>query len=229
MEQQKVKLITIDGPSGVGKGTVSRAIAKALHWRWLDSGALYRLTALAAHQQNIAVVDVARVCEVAKNLNVDFSIDVDQIDPPIYLDDQIVNRLIRTEEAGAMASRIAAFPEVRQALMQRQRDFLTEQGLVADGRDMGTIVFPDALLKVFLMASVEVRALRRQRQLLAAGVDVNMSHLLQEIAERDERDRNRAVAPLVPAADAIIIDTSDLNVSEVCERILVVAKQRGLY
>jgi cytidylate kinase len=222
------RIITVDGPSGVGKGTVSRAIAKALHWRWLDSGALYRLTAYAAMQHNIGLDDIVGLVNVAKSLDVKFSVDETQIDPDIYLSGKVVNHFIRTEQCGAAASKIAANPEVRTALLQRQRDFLTEHGLVADGRDMGTIVFPEAPLKIFLQASVEVRALRRQRQLQQQGADVNMSRLLQEIAARDERDRNRTIAPLVPADDAIIIDTSNLTVQEVCDKILAEAKRIGL-
>lgn len=222
------KVITVDGPSGVGKGTISRGLAMALGWRWLDSGALYRLTALAADRLQIALDDVPALVDIAKALDVSFSVDTTQDDPDIILAGEVVNAHIRTENCGNIASKIAAYPAVREALLQRQRDFLTEQGLIADGRDMGTIIFPEAPMKVYLTASAEVRAARRHRQLRQQGVDVNMSRLLEEITHRDARDRQRTIAPLVPADDAIVIDTSDLTIAEVLNKVLAEARQRGL-
>ncbi|MDF2940933.1 MAG: cytidylate kinase [Gammaproteobacteria bacterium] len=218
------KLITIDGPSGVGKGTASRFVAKALDWEWLDSGALYRLTALDAGLKNVNLDDSKAVAQIASHLNVSFAENT-KGEPDILLDAKVVNDLIRTEQCGNAASKIAAFPEVRTALLQRQRDFYTSKGLVADGRDMGTIVFPDAPLKVFLTANAAVRAQRRWKQLQEQGLDVNIADLLHEIEARDQRDQTRAVAPLKPAPDALVIDTSYMNIVEVEKAILARAHE----
>lgn len=218
------KVITIDGPSGVGKGTASRRVANALGWDWLDSGALYRLTAYQARQKEVSYIDEVGLAVIAKNLNVRFSKDEGQEDPNIVLDNQVVNAFIRTEECGRDASKISAFPAVRDALFQRQREFLTEQGLVADGRDMGTVIFPESPVKIFLKASAEVRAKRREKQLLRAGLSVNIARLLQEIEARDLRDQTRAISPLIPAKDALVIDTSQASKDEVFQHIMSAVK-----
>jgi cytidylate kinase len=194
-------------------------------WNFLDSGALYRLTGLAARQRGIPLDDEGRLEPVAAQLDVRF-IPQPGGTPKIILDGQEVTDLIRTEQAGGDASRVAALPSVRRALLQRQRDFRRPPGLVADGRDMGTTVFPDAPVKIFLTASVEARGERRYKQLKEKGLDVNLAALLGEIAERDERDRSRSASPLVPAADAIIIDTSDLGIQAVFDEVMAIVEQR---
>ncbi len=217
------KIITIDGPGGVGKGTTARMLAKHLGWTCLDSGALYRLTALESERLGIKTDEVEKLAQVARNLNIEFVLEDESSDPPILLNGEKVNQLIRLESCGNRASAIGVYPEVREALYQRQRDFFdpnSPQGLVADGRDMGTVIFKEAPVKIFLTASVEERARRRQRQLNAEGVDVNIARLLEEIAARDLRDQTRKVAPLVPAEGALVIDTSSLGPNEVCRLIL---------
>ena len=219
------KIITIDGPSGVGKGTASRFVANALSWRWLDSGALYRLVAHCALQQEVGFNDIPALVDIANGLNVEFSLDAESDDPDISLDGVVVNNAIRREECGKAASLISAHPAVRVALLSRQRDFATGVGLVADGRDMGTVVFEKAPVKIFLTASAAVRAERRRKQLLRQGVGVNMRSLLQEIEQRDKRDSSRSVCPLKPAEDAVIIDTSNLSAQQVGEQILKIASK----
>lgn len=209
-----VPVVTIDGPSGSGKGTVARLIARRLDWHLLDSGAIYRLLGLAALRHGTDLADEGALAELARALNVAFPAR-DEDAEHILLDGEEVGHLIRTEEVGNAASKVAALPSVREALLQRQRDFRKPPGLVADGRDMGTVVFPDAGLKIFLTASVEERALRRYNQLKDQGLGGTLTSLLREIAERDERDANRPVAPLVPAADAVTVDTTGLSVEAV--------------
>jgi cytidylate kinase len=216
--QRAVPVITIDGPSGAGKGTVSRAVARRLGWRLLDSGALYRVVALAAERRGIDLDDEPRVAGLAGTLDVEFR-DADG-EPHVLLDGHDVTAQLRTEGAGEAASKVAALPAVRTALLGRQRAFAAPPGLVADGRDMGTIVFPDALLKVYLSASAEERAARRYKQLKDKGIDVSLRNLSLEIAQRDERDASRPVAPLVPAADARVIDSTHLSPEEVADCIL---------
>ncbi len=215
--EQPVKLITIDGPSGAGKGTASRRIANKLGWQWLDSGALYRLTAHAALEKGVNIEDVPALVNLASGLDVQFQMEAIQSEPDILLNGEVVTAYLRTEKCTSTASTISAYPAIRAALLQRQRDFLTDLGLVADGRDMGTVVFPQAPLKVYMTASPEVRAVRRHKQLLAQGIDVNMSHLLREITVRDQRDTNRVAAPLRPAEDALILDTSDMTADDVAQ------------
>lgn len=207
-------VVTVDGPSGVGKGTLCQWLAARLGWRLLDSGALYRLTALAALRRNLPLEDEIRVAAVAAGLDVEFTPGVDGVMRTI-LEGGEVGDAIRGESCGNAASRVAALPAVRVALMRRQRDFRQFPGLIADGRDMGTVVFPDAELKLFLTASAGVRALRRYKQLSENGLDATLECLTREIAERDARDAERAVAPLRPAVDAEILDTTRLGVSEV--------------
>lgn len=212
-----VPVLTIDGPSGAGKGTVSRALAKRLGWHFLDSGALYRALALSAMAQGIPPEDEDRVAALAAQMQLEFG---GQSGERVLVDGRDVTDLLATEECGRVASKIAALAKVRQALLEKQRAFRQAPGLVADGRDMGTVVFPDAPYKVFLTATLKERARRRFLQLKAQGLDVNLDQIIKDLEERDRRDRERKQAPLVPAQDAVIIDSSDLCVEEVVDRIL---------
>ncbi len=221
-----VPVITVDGPSGSGKGTISRRLAQELGWHWLDSGALYRVLALAALRHGVALDDEAALAELARQLDVRF-VEDGQGEPRVLLEGEDVSRALRTEETGAAASRVAALPAVRAALLARQRAFRQPPGLVADGRDMGTVVFPDAGLKIFLTASAEERARRRHKQLKAQGLEASMDALLRDIAARDERDANRSVAPLRPAPDAVVIDGSDLTIDQVMARVRALLRERG--
>jgi len=209
-------VVTIDGPSGSGKGTIGRLLAQKLGWHYLDSGALYRLAALAALRRHIDFNDSQALAASAATLNVRFAAAGERV----YLDDVDVGSELRTERAGDAASKVAAVPEVRAALLQRQRDFAVPPGLVADGRDMGTVVFPAAILKVVLTASAEARAMRRHKQLKEKGIDVSLPDLSWDIAQRDARDANRTVAPFKPAPDAHVIDSTSLTPEEVVARIL---------
>lgn len=211
-------VLTIDGPTGSGKGTVSRGVARRLGWHLLDSGALYRLTALAANERNVDLDDAEAVAEIAAALDVRFSAATE--DEAVFLDGENVTAALRTEAAGSDASRVGAHPPVRAALLERQREFAQSPGLVADGRDMGTIVFPDAQLKVFLTAAPEERAARRHKQLREKGINVSLASLSREIVERDRRDATRAVAPLQPAGDARVLDSTELNAEQVIDRIM---------
>lgn len=214
-----IPVITVDGPSGSGKGTISHCVAQRLQWHLLDSGALYRVLAYDALLQGISLEEGPRLAELAKQLPVSFTGERLGEWVPVILKGQDVSAQIRTEECANNASKVAAFPMVRMALLDRQKEFRKLPGLVADGRDMGTVVFPEASLKIFLEASVEVRATRRWNQLKAAGHSVSLQSLFLEVAERDTRDRNRLVAPLKPATDAIVIDTSTLSIEEVLDRV----------
>jgi len=227
--QGSAPVITIDGPSGSGKGTVSRRIAARLGWHLLDSGALYRLVALAGQRAGLVAGDEAAHARLAANMVVTFGESPsgeEQVLLGTGADD--VTAAIRTEEAGQGASRVAVWPAVRDALLQRQRRFAQPPGLVADGRDMGTIVFPGAALKIFLTATPEERARRRHNQLKDKGSGASLAALSLEIAERDRRDSTRAVAPLVPAADAVTVDSTGLTIDEVVDRIMAEARSRGL-
>ena len=219
---ESVPVIAIDGPSGSGKGTVAQLLATELGWHFLDSGAMYRILAYAAGLRGIALDDAAALTDLARHLPVTFS----PIDSKIALDDVDIRDEIRTESAGNAASKVAAIPEVRVALLARQRAFRTAPGLVADGRDMGTIVFPDAAVKVFLTASAEERAHRRYKQLIEKGLDANLPDLVTAIAERDRRDAERSVAPLKPADDAEILDTSDLDIAQSVAQVRALVRRR---
>jgi cytidylate kinase len=214
MPNSNVPVITIDGPTASGKGTVASRIADRLGFHLLDSGALYRLTALQALRGALPLSDEAGIAKLAQQLPARFRDDV------IYLADEDVSHAIRAEEVGNMASKIAALPGVRQALFDLQLGFRQAPGLVADGRDMGTVIFPTAKLKVFLTASAEARAQRRYKQLIDKGFSANMNDLLADLRARDERDTGRAVAPLVAAADAHILDTSAMGVDQAVEQVL---------
>ena len=219
-----IPVIAIDGPSGSGKGTVCRIIAERLGWHLLDSGALYRLTALAGAARGLDPADEPGHATVTARLDVRFEVD-DTGGERVLLDGRDVTRELRAEVTGNMASVVAVMPSVRAALLARQRAFAERPGLVADGRDMGTVVFPSAGLKVFLTASAEERARRRYNQLKEKGLAANLAGLSQEILERDRRDSARSVAPLRPAADAVVIDSTGIPVDEVVKRILVLAHE----
>ncbi|MGO9426026.1 MAG: (d)CMP kinase [Steroidobacteraceae bacterium] len=221
----KVPVLTIDGPSGSGKGTVSRAAARALGWGLLDSGALYRLVALAGRRRGIALGDAERLSQMAQQFDIRFG-SGPAGEEIVWLDGQDVTGDIRTEGAGNDASKVAALPQVRAALLERQRRFAVPPGLVADGRDMGTVVFPDARVKIFLTASPEERALRRHKQLKEKGVAATLAALSLEIAERDRRDTTRSASPLVASADAVLLDTTGMSVDAVVESVLKIARGR---
>ena len=222
-----IPVLAIDGPSGSGKGTISRAVARALGWHFLDSGALYRVVGLAALRRGADLDSESAIEAVAREAAMRFfEREID--DPRVLLDGIDVTDEIRTENAAAAASRVAAYPRVRDALLDKQREMRQPPGLVADGRDMGTVVFPDAALKVFLEADVGERARRRYKQLLQKGLSANLDDLLRELAERDLRDRTRAIAPLKPASDAILLDSTSMSIEEVFAAVIAEARLRGL-
>jgi cytidylate kinase len=212
-----VAVVTIDGPSGSGKGTVAQRLAKKLGWHYLDSGAIYRVLAQAALKHDVDFSDHVALTELATTLDVTFSLEESNL--KVWLEGEDVSLAIRSETAGNAASKVAAVPAVRAALLQRQRDFRQAPGLVTDGRDMGTVVFPDAPFKIFLTASAEERGLRRHKQLKEKGIESNLSDLIAEIAERDKRDSERSVAPLKPADDAFILDSTELGIEAVYQKV----------
>jgi cytidylate kinase len=210
-------VLTIDGPSGAGKGTVSRLVAKELGWHYLDSGAIYRALALEITEKDIEHGSIDDIVEAALAMDLHFECGEDRA---VLLNGQDITDLLGLESTGNIASKIAAIPQVRAALLQKQHDFLQPPGLVADGRDMGTVVFPDAKYKVFLTASAEERAQRRYKQLKLKGIDANLTKITADIQERDQRDTERQHAPLVPAADAVYIDSSTLSIPNVVAEVL---------
>ena len=222
-----VKIITIDGPSGSGKGTISRILAEQLGFHYLDSGALYRLLGLVAVRHGIEISINADLTQLAKNMDVSFQAKADGHNI-VLLEGEDVTDELRTEETGALASRVAENPRVRSALLERQHQFARLPGLVADGRDMGTKVFPEAQLKIFLTASIEERASRRYKQLLEKGENVKLRALEEQVRSRDERDMNRETSPLAAAADAVEVDSSDLTIQEAVDSVRNLAILRGL-
>lgn len=207
-------VIAIDGPSGVGKGTLAQWLCCKTGFHLLDSGAIYRALAYGVSEANIDISDLSALVHLAESLPVEFKAT------SVVYDGQDITLTIRTEEIAAIASKVAAIPDVRQSLLKRQKDFSEPPGLVADGRDMGTVVFPNAQVKLFLTASAEERAKRRVNQLKNQGVSANIAQITRDIMERDERDRSRKTSPLIPAEDALIIDTTDLTIQQVCDKAL---------
>jgi cytidylate kinase len=228
MSAPSIPIVTIDGPSSSGKGTISRIVASRIGWHLLDSGALYRLVALGGILKDLDPDDVEQHVAVARSMRVEFG-SVASGEEKVLLDGKDVTHKIRTEQAGAGASRVAAWPAVRTALTDRQRSFAKPPGLVADGRDMGTVIFPGAQLKVFLTATAVERAERRHKQLIEKGPAASLAALSREIAERDLRDSTRQVAPLKPAPDALLLDSTGLSIEAVVERVLSLGRERGLW
>ncbi|OOF37572.1 (d)CMP kinase [Rodentibacter heidelbergensis] len=217
-------IITVDGPSGAGKGTLCYALAEKLDYALLDSGAIYRVTALAALKSAVDLKDELALAELARHLDIQFVPQNGEVH--IFLNGENVSHLIRTQEVADAASQVAVFPQVRAALLQLQQDFAQNEGLIADGRDMGTVVFPQAQVKLFLDASAEERAKRRYKQLQSKGISGNFAQILAEIKERDFRDRNREIAPLKPAEDALLLDSTTLTIDEVISQALGYIQQR---
>jgi cytidylate kinase len=212
-----IPVLTIDGPSGAGKGTASRAVAKRLGWHYLDSGSIYRSLAIAVLKQNVELTDVPEIVKVAQSMALEFECN-DEL--AVKLNGEDITSQLGLESTGNAASIIAALPAVRSVLLQKQKDFKKMPGLVADGRDMGTVVFPDAEIKVFLTASAAERAQRRYKQLIEKGIDANLALLTNEIEERDRRDMERKTSPLAMASDALYIDSSNMTIDEVIEEVL---------
>ncbi len=212
-----VPVLTIDGPSGAGKGTVSRSVAKKLAWHYLDSGSIYRSLAIAVLDESIDLQDISKIVAIAKNLNLEFECGDELI---VKLNKVDITARLPSEATGNTASIIAVYPDIRTVLLQKQKDFQQAPGLVADGRDMGTVVFPEAATKVFLTASAEERASRRYKQLKEKGIDANLNQITKEIEARDRRDQQRATAPLKASDDAFYIDSSNLSIDQVIEEVM---------
>lgn len=216
---EPVSVVTIDGPSGSGKGSLCQMLARELGWHLLDSGALYRIVGLAAEKRSVSFSDEAALAKLAANLNVEFRAGESGEPSSVLLDGEDISAAVRSETTGTLASKVAVYNDVRDALKDLQRNFAQAPGLVADGRDMGTVIFPDAQLKIYLTASAEERANRRYKQLINKGESVNIGALLEDIKERDDRDMNRAVAPLKPAIDAIMLDSTGMSIDDVFRQV----------
>ena len=219
-----IPVLTLDGPSGVGKGTVARIIAQKLDWHLLDSGAIYRAFAIVASNNDIKIDDIDGLLKLANNFDISFKLNSNHEPLNVYLNNVEVSSELRTEKTAALASQFAKIESLRKTLLVKQRQFKKLPGLVADGRDMGTVVFPDAPFKVFLTAEVEERAKRRLKQLQETGITGNISHTLAEVQKRDERDANRQHSPLRPAKDALVIDTTNLSINEVITKVMALIK-----
>ena len=219
-----IPVLTLDGPSGVGKGTVASIIAQKLDWHLLDSGAIYRAFAIVASNNDIKIDDIDGLLKLANNFDISFKLNSNHEPLNVYLNNVEVSSELRTEKTAALASQFAKIESLRKTLLVKQRQFKKLPGLVADGRDMGTVVFPDAPFKVFLTAEVEERAKRRLKQLQEMGIAGNISHTLAEVQKRDERDANRQHSPLRPAKDALVIDTTNLTINEVITRVMALIK-----
>ena len=219
-----IPVLTLDGPSGVGKGTVASIIAQKLDWHLLDSGAIYRAFAIVARDNDIKIDDIDDLLKLANNFDISFKLNSNHEPLNVYLNNVEVSSELRTEKTAALASQFAKIESLRKVLLVKQRQFKKLPGLVADGRDMGTVVFPDAPFKVFLTAEVLERAKRRLKQLQESGIAGNISHTLAEVQKRDERDANRQHSPLKPAKDALVIDTTNLTINEVITRVMVLIK-----
>lgn len=225
MNTKNIPIITLDGPSGTGKGTLCHMLAKHLGWNFLDSGVLYRILALAAVKRSVDLVECDKLVAIIDLLNISF-ISNDNLDTTVLLDNADITQELRSEQTGQNASKIATLPAVRSALLDKQRAFAKLPGLVTDGRDMGTVVFPDAILKVYLYASEEERAKRRYLQLQAKGVNVSLLQVTEELAKRDLRDTERQCSPLKPAADAVLVDTTGLTIAQVFANILQLTHEK---
>ena len=219
-----IPVLTLDGPSGVGKGTVASIIAQKLDWHLLDSGAIYRAFAIVASNNDIKIDDIDGLLKLANNFDISFKLNSNHEPLNVYLNNVEVSSELRTEKTAALASQFAKIKSLRKTLLVKQRQFKKLPGLVADGRDMGTVVFPDAPFKVFLTAEVEERAKRRLKQLQESGIAGNISHTLAEVQKRDERDVNRQHSPLKPAKDALVIDTTNLTINEVITKVMALIK-----
>ena len=219
-----IPVLTLDGPSGVGKGTVASIIAQKLDWHLLDSGAIYRAFAIVARDNDIKIDDIDGLLKLANNFDISFKLNSNHEPLNVYLNNVEVSSELRTEKTAALASQFAKIESLRKVLLVKQRQFKKLPGLVADGRDMGTVVFPDAPFKVFLTAEVSERAKRRLKQLQESGITGNISHTLEEVQKRDERDVNRQHSPLRPAKDALVIDTTNLTINEVITRVMALIK-----
>ena len=225
---KNIPVITIDGPSGTGKGTLSILLARRLRWHYLDSGALYRAVAFSIKQQQVHFADVKTMIALVHQLDIQFAMDEVATKKRVLLNGEDITQAIRDEQISQASSKVAAIPEVRSALIERQRVFRMHPGLVTDGRDMGTVIFPDAPLKIFMTASAKIRAERRYKQLKKKGIDANLAAILAELNVRDKRDRQRATAPLQPASDAVYIDTSELSIEAVYQHLWQWVQQRHL-
>ena len=223
-----VRVITVDGPSGAGKGTISRILAKKLGFHYLDSGALYRILGIAAQRHQVDTSNNKGLVTLAEHMDIRFD-SSETGDIKALLEGEDITQEMRTEDTGALASLVASHPLVRSAPLKRQRMFATEPGLIADGRDMGTVVFPDAVLKIYLTASIEERANRRYKELLAKGEDVSLRGLIEQVRTRDDRDMSRDASPLVPAEDAVELDTSEQTIQEVTDTVLNLVVFKGLF
>ncbi len=219
-----IPVLTLDGPSGVGKGTVASIIAQKLDWHLLDSGAIYRAFAIVASNNDIKIDDIDGLLKLANNFDISFKLNSNHEPLNVYLNNVEVSSELRTEKTAALASQFAKIKSLRKVLLVKQRQFKKLPGLVADGRDMGTVVFPDAPFKVFLTAEVSERAKRRLKQLQESGIAGNISHTLAEVQKRDERDANRQHSPLRPAKDALVIDTTNLAINEVITKVMALIK-----